>query len=170
MKSLFYLASTLLLTFSAAQQEGTAQTPEGDKYDCRPVQDRCPTSTTLTAADYLIEDWRLALNANNLVRIQAVKAPGATFRMVLRDDLAEICTNTGEQELLEGLIPVLGDLFFATAYTIESKYVDTKGRLLVFTSNFNSADHFLKSRFVFVPIPGTCDYRLSEFSILDDLC
>lgn len=172
MKSFFSLLATitaLLLSLTSAQEEAA----DAGKYDCRPVQERCPTATALIAADYLVEDWRLALDENNLIRIQATKAAGATIRIVLRNGEDNTCTNSGEVDLLEGLIPILNGTTIAAPYNIETKYVDNKGRLLVFTTaaeTIDAVDYNIKSRFVFVPIPGTCDFRLSEFSIFDQSC
>lgn len=170
MKSLFFLAASLFAGINANEDVDAGKLDAG----CRLPYDRCPADIATQAIPLLTYTWFQAINNKELGYIQVNKSKLATIRTnYVVPDVG--CVNSGEIDLLNGLIPILPTISMdPAAQLITSSYIDAKGRLIVFTQGeqtMNSIVYTIQGRLVFEPVPGTsCAYQIAEYSMTDIAC
>lgn len=163
----FYLFASIIAVF--ANEADKVET--GCKPCSTPCPPKCPEATALEAARLLINNFRIAIDTNDLALIQGgITLPKSTAQFIIRG--LDGCVDSGVQNLLAFMIPQIS-LITCTDPVITSSYVDSKGRVIAFVThiiNFDGTDVSVKSRYVFEPVDGQCEFRLVDLLVRDVTC
>lgn len=141
-----------------------------------PCPGRCPNDLALSAAQLLVNNFCNIINELDLTSIQGGLL-GFPSTLQYNWMPQEVCIDSGVVPFMNGIIPVLPQISCTATPTITSSYVDAKGRVIVFADNLfafvtsgEAPPNTIRSRYVFEPVCGTCQFRLVDLTMVDILC
>lgn len=173
MKSLFVTLFVSILSFVFAEDDN-------DKLEvgCRPCQrpnpcpERCPEATALEAARLLVNNLCMAFDYDNLALVQGGVATKSASYQTIRS-IGGTCVDSGSVNFITAMIPLLGPVSCPSYPIINSSYMDSKGRVIVFATQtwvVNSIDVVMEARYLFEPVDGVCGFRLVDYYSRDISC
>lgn len=141
-----------------------------------PCPGRCPNDLALSAAQLLVENFCNIINTRDLPTIQGGLL-GFPSTIQYNWMPQAVCVDSGVVPFMNGIITAMPQIICVATPTITSSYVDAKGRVIVFADNLfafvingESPASTIRSRYVFEPVCGTCQFRLVDLTMVDSLC